>query len=63
MNTDGIEEMWVNTRFTGEGLAEFRKVQKQLGIRTRTDVVRYLVHQEAQKYGPRDDAERTEKAG
>ena len=40
-------ELWVNTRFTGAGIAEFEAVQKHLGIKTRVEVVRYLVRQAA----------------
>ena len=39
--------LWVNTRFTGEQVPEFRKVQRFLGIGNNTDVVRYLVRQQA----------------
>jgi len=39
--------MWVNVLFKGRALAEFQQVQAHLGISTRTDVLRHLVHQKA----------------
>jgi len=39
----------VNTRFRNEDRAEFEAVKEYLGIKTSSDVIRFLVHQEARK--------------
>jgi len=42
-------DLWVNTRFRNEDRAEFEAVKEYLGIKTSSDVIRFLVHQEARK--------------
>jgi len=42
-------ELWVNTRFRNEDKAEFEAVKEYLGIKTSSDVIRFLVHQQARE--------------
>jgi len=47
--SDERDEVWVNVRFEGAGLREFQEVQAHLGISTRTEVIRHLVHKMAEE--------------
>jgi len=42
-------ELWVNTRFRNEDKTEFEAVKEYLGIKTSSDVIRFLVHQQARE--------------
>ena len=39
-------ELWVNTRFRGQDKSDFEAVKRYLGIRTSSDVVRFLVRKQ-----------------
>lgn len=41
------ETTWLNTRLGPEEEAEFAAIQRRIGIKRRSDVIRYLIHQEA----------------
>jgi len=43
----GEHELWVNTRFRGQDADEFAAVKEWLGIKTNSDVMRYLVRKQA----------------
>jgi len=42
-------ELWVNTRFRNEDKTEFEAVKEYLGIKTSSDVIRFLVHRQARE--------------
>lgn len=39
-------ELWVNTRFRDQEVRDFEAVKRYLGIKTSTDVVRFLVRKQ-----------------
>jgi len=46
------DRMWLNALLTEEQAAEFEMVKGYHGLQTNSEVVRYLIHQEARKIQP-----------
>lgn len=45
--------LWVNVRFVGNQVDEFERVQADLGIDARTEVIRYLIAQHLKRMAER----------
>lgn len=49
MSIDQDEKQYLNTVLSPENVREFQQVKAYLGIATNSDVIRYLIRQEARR--------------